>query len=90
MARVNPKIILNNFVYKINNKMADRTYWKCVCYSRSQCKARVTTQGTIARITGVHNHEPTMENCDGLKSQRVSVFFNKSPRRAVNRLKWAT
>ncbi|XP_072393815.1 uncharacterized protein [Diabrotica undecimpunctata] len=83
VARVNPKIILNNYVYKINNKMSDRTYWKCISYTRTQCKCRVTTQGTIARINGVHNHPPTMESCHGLKSQRVFVTYNKVERRRV-------
>ncbi|XP_023014964.1 uncharacterized protein isoform X22 [Leptinotarsa decemlineata] len=75
-ARTNPKIILNNYVYKINNKMQDRTYWKCVSYNKTRCKARVTTQGNVARLNGEHNHMPTMDNCNGLSSQIVTIVKN--------------
>ncbi|CAG9856466.1 unnamed protein product [Phyllotreta striolata] len=62
VARTNPKIILNNFVYKICNKLQDRTYWKCVRYNVDKCKARITTRGARAHVvvTGFHNHEPSM------------------------------
>ncbi|XP_018573629.1 protein tramtrack, beta isoform isoform X46 [Anoplophora glabripennis] len=74
-ARTNPKIILDNFAYKINTRRSDRTYWKCVSYNKTKCKARVTTQGSTAKISVErHNHSPTIENCDGLLSQIVSII----------------
>ncbi|XP_056643932.1 modifier of mdg4-like isoform X23 [Diorhabda carinulata] len=80
VARINPKIILNNYVYKLDNKLTDRTYWKCVSYSKTQCKCRITTKGTLVRINGVHNHLPSNENCEGLKSQQVFIKYDRVER----------
>ncbi|XP_056643854.1 protein tramtrack, beta isoform-like isoform X10 [Diorhabda carinulata] len=74
-ARINPKVILNNHVYKINSIKLDRTYWKCILELKNNCKCRLTTQGAVARITGEHNHPPSVINCDGLSYQLVSVIY---------------
>lgn len=54
--------------------MADRTYWKCSSYSKTKCRARVTTRGTVARLsTEGHNHPPDSVDCNGLMSHTVSI-----------------
>nr|CAH7732206.1 unnamed protein product [Callosobruchus chinensis] len=55
--------------------MCDRTYWKCTAYSKTKCKARVTTQANTARLnTEDHNHPPPLISYDGLRSQVVSII----------------
>lgn len=69
-ARTNPKIVFNNYRYKIHLKRSNKTYWKC---ERPLCKSRlVSYQNTVQVNTEGHNHMP-IENCIGLASQIVNI-----------------
>lgn len=73
--KTNPKMILNRYCYKINVKLSDRTYWKCIYYGKTNCKAHVTTRGKIARVNmEEHNHYPTHYNCTGLYGYDVYII----------------
>lgn len=55
-----PKIVINGYVYGINRRCQDRTFWLCSSYYRKdKCTARVTTIGNrTAKLSNEHNHPP--------------------------------
>ncbi|KAK9884689.1 hypothetical protein WA026_007534 [Henosepilachna vigintioctopunctata] len=57
-----PKIVLDNFLFTINQKKKDRTMWICSKYPRTNCKARLVTFGRNVKMTRGHNHDPVISD----------------------------
>lgn len=73
-ARKNAKIILRNFAYETASITPKQTYWKCVSYYKTRCKARMITQGKVAKITFAHHNHPAPEkNVNSLPFTKVTV-----------------
>jgi hypothetical protein len=53
-----PKIILDNYDYKIKVRLTNKTEWICSSYYKTRCPSRVTTTGKVAVLKGEHNHQP--------------------------------
>lgn len=54
-----PRIFLNGYMYGINRRYQNKTFWLCSWYTKTKCTARVTTSGTTARLSNEHNHPPS-------------------------------
>lgn len=75
-----PRIILNGYIYGINRRYQNKTFWLCSFYTKTKCTARVTTSGTTAKLSNRHNHPPT-ENKKQLENATfttVTVYEKKS------------
>lgn len=64
-------LVHNNYMYRTEKKIAEKTIWKCIEYEQFLCPGRAhTANDTIIKLTD-HNHEANM---DKLKYKR---FVNK-------------
>ncbi|XP_018573595.1 protein tramtrack, beta isoform isoform X15 [Anoplophora glabripennis] len=75
-----PKIIVDFNEYGINRRLQNKTFWICYSYRKTRCKARVTTTGNVAKLSGSHNHEPNAKDCDLSKlcHQRIRIYKTTS------------
>lgn len=77
----NPVLIYNHFEYTMNGHPRtigeeQRTYWKCLMYSRTKCHARLIVYGNSARIGNeIHNHEPPKFKYVGMSSKILNVCY---------------
>nr|XP_023014948.1 modifier of mdg4-like isoform X8 [Leptinotarsa decemlineata] len=71
-----PKIIANNYEYKIHRTNKGRTRWTCVNYGRSKCRSFLYTYGRTVEIVNEHNHLFTIKEIDHEKliSQNVTII----------------
>ncbi|XP_044756264.1 modifier of mdg4-like isoform X28 [Coccinella septempunctata] len=76
LGRKNPQIILDDYVFKINNKLKGRTMWRCIDYDKTKCKARAITWGKVLKITCGHNHAPSNPNYAKATPQKVLLVKN--------------
>lgn len=57
-----PKIMIDGYIYCINRRTPERTFWLCNSYSKTKCTARVTTVGSkTAKLSNKHNHPPSRD-----------------------------
>ncbi|XP_023014946.1 uncharacterized protein isoform X7 [Leptinotarsa decemlineata] len=75
-----PKIIVNNYEYKIHIKNKGRTRWTCVNYKKSKCNSIIYTYGKIVEIVNDHNHLFRIPEIDDQKliSQKVKIIRRDS------------
>ncbi|XP_072393845.1 uncharacterized protein [Diabrotica undecimpunctata] len=76
-ARTRPIITVNDYIYKVDRIVSDRTYWRCCMHRQNNCKARITTHGFTAILTGSHNHEKTSSDCSSLESRYFTIIHKK-------------
>ncbi|CAH1102528.1 unnamed protein product [Psylliodes chrysocephalus] len=63
-----PKIILDQYEYRIYRKESGRTLWKCRSYfgskdGKDRCKSTLETSGKIVNVNAdFHNHAPPQKN----------------------------
>lgn len=78
-ATKNPKIILDNNVFTICIKSADKTRWRCTAYFKSKCRASLLTYGKYVNARFGHNHPPTVKNPEKLENaMRQNVLILRS------------
>lgn len=53
-----PRIVLDGFIYGINRRYQNKTFWLCSSYTKTKCTARVQTSGSTAKLSNDHNHAP--------------------------------
>lgn len=61
------KILLyyDNYTFHKKHISNSSTSWYCSKYKLLKCPAHIKTEGgTVLKITGVHNHDPPVENKD--------------------------
>ncbi|XP_063907096.1 modifier of mdg4-like isoform X34 [Zophobas morio] len=54
--RNNPKIIVENYGYRLQMKKKNSTVWICSAYTTTKCESRLITTGKTVIIKGKHNH----------------------------------
>lgn len=78
LGRKNPKIIMNNYEFKMRpTANSSKTLWICTQESRKKCKVRLLSYGRCIKVKAVqHNHQPTYTgNYELLKSQVVNIEY---------------
>ncbi|KAF7282368.1 hypothetical protein GWI33_002746 [Rhynchophorus ferrugineus] len=69
----NPKIILEDNDFILNNKYGNKTTWRCRCYGKTGCKSRLTTSGKTVKIIADHNHDPTYPDTSAAVPQTLRI-----------------
>ncbi|XP_072393827.1 uncharacterized protein [Diabrotica undecimpunctata] len=76
----NPKIMLDDYDYRLYRKLEKRTVWLCSQYysndKETRCKNRIETTGRIAYVSGRHNHLPKKkkDRYNNMLSQMVTII----------------
>nr|CAI5843125.1 unnamed protein product [Callosobruchus analis] len=74
-ARKYPKIILDNFEYRIAKQETKKTTWKCVSCDKMRCRGRIVTFGqTVKILYEHHNHPAPSLDLSPLTPQPVKVI----------------
>lgn len=69
----NPKIIVDDYEYVINRKVAGKTMWRCSVYHKNRCKSRIMTYGKTVKITSEHTHPPSFPDKTKAFAQMVNI-----------------
>ncbi|RZC39653.1 FLYWCH domain containing protein [Asbolus verrucosus] len=75
----NPKLLLDDCDFVINQKGDKKTRWRCTSYYKTRCKAVLMTYGRVVEVINVHNHNPNSEIHDysSIFSQNVIIKRRK-------------
>ncbi|KAG5874947.1 hypothetical protein JTB14_018862 [Gonioctena quinquepunctata] len=74
-------LILDSYEFKLENKTANKTSWRCVSSRTKQCKAKFVTFDDIVQIKDIikHNHAPTFTgNLDECSVEIVEIRMDPS------------
>lgn len=81
-AKSQPKIIVNNYEYSINNRYENKSTWRCVKYYRRGCKGRLHTYGRVVEIiNNDHNHPPTTHKTGSYVKQLHTVIIKHNKKK---------
>ncbi|CAG9856464.1 unnamed protein product [Phyllotreta striolata] len=88
------RIILNGFVYGLNRRYQEKSFWLCSHYAKTHCKARVITFSNKAVLKNTHNHRmDSLPSLTGLNYKTIeivrenTIYFdvgNKNPKIIVD------
>lgn len=66
------------YLFYVNQKINQRTFWICSKYYHTKCKARCITnmENKIQKYSTMHNHPPDVEKVEFLKKQESATFYS--------------
>ncbi|XP_072393838.1 uncharacterized protein [Diabrotica undecimpunctata] len=70
----NPKIIVDQHDFYLENRKENKTAWFCASNRKTKCKVRVTTSGNMVKVNGTHNHPQRCSKTDVLRSKSVFIY----------------
>lgn len=78
MGTKNPKIVLDEFDYRLYRRLEGKTVWRCSQYytldKNLRCQNKIVTCGRMAYVHENHNHDPKKRNKNpNMLSQTVTI-----------------
>ncbi|XP_023014972.1 uncharacterized protein isoform X29 [Leptinotarsa decemlineata] len=70
-----PKVILNNYGYRIHRKENNKTRWRCCHENKLKCKAVLYTTGNSVFVNNNHNHSPEIISEGDLVRKKVNIIY---------------
>lgn len=81
--RKKPRVIVGGYEFLFERSHGKATFWSCPFYSKTRCKCRLKTMGTIVRLNDSHNHYPKPVDLQNCLSREVHIVRTKHVRKTT-------